>query len=145
MRLCRLAAPLLLAATMASSCGDSSDQLAAATAQQVARFKYCTGFTSAAEHAAYRGLTDRALAESLRTQQIKAGNRLALPPLELEMGQMIMKADENGQVSATTTTEIGRGLEDGYVMIDGNQREKLSAMIHECRMLFEAIVAGNEG
>ena len=131
--------PALLSLGALALFGCDEQQHSAVTADQVARFKYCSGFTSAAEFAAHRNLIEVSLAETLRAQQLKAAERLALQPREMEMGTARFKADSEGNVQTSTTTEVGRGMEEGAVMVDGKEREKLLETIRACGDLFKSL------
>lgn len=109
------------------------------TPEEVAQFKYCSGLTAAAERAAYRGLIDLETAGKLRAGQVLASNRLLLPAEEMVIATR--HTDAQGNLQATTTTEVGRGLEEGHVMIDKNQPKELLDSIHTCNEFFAALVS----
>jgi hypothetical protein len=125
---------LLLGAAILSGCNDRK----AATQEQIAQFKYCSGFTAAAERAAYRGGGDLAATGNLRALQVDAANQLLLPPQEMATG--IPKADAQGNVPAATPTEVGRGLQEGQAMVDKKQQKEFSDMIQTCTDLFATLV-----
>ena len=125
---------LSLSAAILAGCSDRK----AATAAEIAQFKYCSGFTAAAERAAYRGLIDLATAGNLRAQQMGAAQKLLLPPQEMATG--IPKADAQGNVPASTPTEVGRGLQEGQAMVDQNQGNGISDTIRTCGDLFAGLV-----
>jgi hypothetical protein len=125
---------LLLSPAILSGCNARKG----ATPEEIAQFKYCSGFTAAVERAAYRGLIDLATVGNLRAQQVDAANQLLLPSQEMATG--IPKADAQGNVPAATPTEVGRGLEEGQAMVDKNQRKELSDKIQTCSDLFAALV-----
>jgi hypothetical protein len=125
---------LLLSAAILSGCNDRK----VATPEEIAKFKYCSGFTAAAERAAYRGLIDLATVGNLRAQQVDAANQLLLPPQEMATG--IPKADAQGNVPDSTPTEVGRGLQEGQAMVDKNQQKELSDTIQACSDLFTTLV-----
>ena len=127
---------LLLGTANLPGCTDHKE----ATHEEIAQFKYCSGFTAAAERAAYQGLIDLETAGNLRAGQKEASDQLLLPAQEMDKGVSVMKADAQGNVQASTTTEVGRGLEEGHVMIDKNQRQELLDRTHTCSEFFAALV-----
>ena len=125
---------LSLSVAILAGCNDRKE----ATPEEIAQFKYCSGFTAAAERAAYRGLIDLAMVGGLRAQQVDAAHRLLLPPQEMATG--IPKADAQGNVPASTPTEVRRGLEEGQAMVDKNKKDEISDTIRTCVDLFAGIV-----
>jgi hypothetical protein len=125
---------LSLSATMLTGCNDRKE----ATAAEIAQFKYCSGFTAAAERAAYRGLIDLAMVGNLRAEQMDAANKLLLPPQAMATG--IPKADAQGNVPVSNPTEVGRGLQEGQAMVDKNEANGISDTIRTCGDLFAELV-----
>jgi hypothetical protein len=125
---------LLLSPAILSGCNDRKE----ATPEEIAQFKYCSGFTAAAERAAYRGLVDLATVGGLRAQQLDAAGQLLLPPQEMATG--IPKADAQGNVPAATPTEVGRGLKEGQAMVDQNQKKEIVDKIQTCSTFFASLV-----
>ena len=122
---------LLLCAAILPGCSDHKE----ATHDEIAQFKYCSGFTAAAERAAYKGLIDLETAGNLRAAQKAARDRLLLPAQEMDM-----KVDAQGNGQAPTLTEVGRGLEEGHAMIVKNQRQELLDRTHSCSEFFATLV-----
>ena len=124
---------LSLSVAILTGCNDRKE----ATPEEIAQFKYCSGFTAATERAAYRGLIDLATVGNLRAQQVDAANQLLLPPQEMATG--IPKADAQGNVPASTPTEVWRGLDEGQAMVEKNQGKEISDTIRTCSELFAGI------
>jgi hypothetical protein len=127
---------LLLSVAILPSCNDRK----AATPAEIAQFKYCSGFTAAAERAAYRRLVDLATIGSLRAQQVEAGQLLLLAPQEMATGIPGPKTDAQGNVPAPAPTEVGRGMMEGQAMIDKNQQKEFLDTVQTCSDLFATIV-----
>ena len=128
---------MLLGAAILAGCKERQT----ATPEEIARFKYCSGFTAATEQAAYRGLVDLATTGGLRAQQIAAANRLLLPPEEMITG-LPKKTDVPTDAPAAplpTPTEVGRGLLEGRAIIDKGQQKELTDTIQTCGALFATL------
>jgi len=127
---------LLLSLAILPSCNDRKE----ATPGEIAQFKYCSGFTAAAERAAYRRLVDLATIGGLRAQQVEAGQILLLAPQEMATGIPGLKTDAQGNVPAPPPTEVGRGMMEGQAMIDKNQQKEFLNTVQTCNDLFATIV-----
>jgi hypothetical protein len=115
----RLSACVIFAAFIIGSCEQHrTDPPSAGDVQQ---FKYCSGFTSAAEHSVHKGLAEAAQVAELRQNEKEAASRLKIPPAEMQLG--MTRYYGNGK--AVATSEVGRGLEDGLAMLDEKSIRKL--------------------
>jgi hypothetical protein len=109
-------------------------------AVRVAAFKYCTGLTNAAEFAAHRQVIAETESVDLRAKQQAAFARLNLPPTALMPGNVTLRADASGGVTAVgTLSDLDRGLEDGAEMVDAGAAEKLRQAMARCASVFDTI------